>query len=234
MGIHRDPNDVPQQFDDAVIPHGPRPRTGWVAPDVAERLPGLELLLLDSPIEVTTRSPQWAKERLRFLSTAVRGLDVLHMHRHEAPAAYRELYRNVGRDPDDDLPPMEAAFVQRLADGGFPQDGLPSDALMIVLAETGIPIWAVDAELTDGGLGIRRSLAGEIPVPAGFDPELTAGHLVVADDHGVISELCRPPRPVRAIARDTSHGVFYCVKPEGVSELRVQEAFWMCLGMLTP
>ncbi|MCW3038109.1 MAG: hypothetical protein JWM31_14 [Solirubrobacterales bacterium] len=234
MGIHRDPDDVPQQFDDAVTPHGPRPRNGWVAPDVADRLPELEILRLDAPITVTNRSPEWAKERLRFLSTSVRGLDVLHMHQDEAPAAYRELYRSVGRDPDQDRPPMEAAFVDRLTTGGFPHHGLPEDALTIVLAETGIPIWAVDAGLISGSLGIRRAIEGEIPVPAGIDPALTAGHLVVVDDHGVVAELCRPPRALRAIGKDTTHAVFYCVRPRGLSDLRVMEAFWMCHAMLDP
>lgn len=232
MGVHRNPDDVPQQFDDGVHAHGPRPLKGWVATEVADKLPELELLVVDSPVTVTTRSPLWAKERLRFLSTSVRGLDVLHMHQDEAPSAYRRLYRDVGRDPEQDRPPMEAAYVERLARGGFPQVGIPTDALTIVLAETGIPIWAVDADLVDGPLGIRRSLDGEIPVPDGVDPSLTAGHLVVADDHGVVAELCREPRPVRAIDRETTHAVFYSVKPAGISELRVQEAFWMCMALV--
>jgi DNA/RNA-binding domain of Phe-tRNA-synthetase-like protein len=232
VGVHRDPSEVPQQFDDRAHRPGPRPRKGWIADDVAKKLPELELLRVDSPITVTNRSPEWAKERLRFLSTSVRGLDVLHMHQHEAPAAYRELYRNVGRDPDEDRPPMEAAYYERLARGGFPQIGLPTDALTIVLAETGIPIWGVDASLIDGELGIRRSLDGEIPVPAGYDPGLTAGHLVIADAQGVVSELCRDPRQVRAIDRETTHAVFYSVKPGGISELRVLEAFWMCLALV--
>lgn len=233
MGVHRNPDDVPQQFDDAVIKHGPTPRKGWIAADVAERLPGLELLQIASPITVTTRSAEWAKQRLRFLSTSVRGQDVLHMHQQEAPAAYRELYRNVGRDPDEDRPPMEEAFVERLARGGFPHIGMPSDAMMIVLAETGIPIWAVDAGLVDGELGIRRSERGEIPVPAGLDPDLTVGHLVVADGLGVVAELCRDPRPVRAIDRETTEAVFYSVRPGAVSDMRVHEAFWMCMALLT-
>lgn len=234
MGVHRNPDDVPQQFDDAVIKHGPKPRQGWVAPDVALRLPGLELLRLDSPISVTTKSPPWAKERLRYLSTSVRGGDVLHAHTKEAPAAYRELYRQVGRDPDDDLPPMEAALVDRLTLGGYPHIGLPADAMTIVLAETGIPIWCVDAGLVDGELGIRRSERGEIPVPTGLDPDLTVGHLVVADDLGVVAELCREPRPLRAIDRETTHAVFFSVKPGPVSDMRVHEAFWMCLALLGP
>lgn len=232
MGTHRDPNQVPQQFDDTVHPRGPRPRKGWVAPDVASRLPGLELLRVDARIAVTTRSPEWAKQRLRFLSTSVRGGDVLHMHQHEAPAAYRQLYKDVGRDPDEDRPPMEAAYYERLARGGFPHHGLPLDALTIVLAETGIPIWAVDAGLIDGELGIRRSLPGEIAVPSGFDPALTAGHLVVADAQGLVAELCRDPSPVRAVDRETTHAVLFCIKPEGITDLRVREAFWMCMEML--
>lgn len=234
MGIHRDPDDVPQQFDDAVTQHGPKPRPGWVAPDVAERLPGLELLRLDSPITVTTKSTAWAKDRLRYLATSVRGQDVLRMHQQEVPAAYRELYRAVGRDPDHDRPPMEAAYVERLARGGFPHIGLPADATMIVLVETGIPIWVVDAGLVDGELGIRRSVRGEISVPAGYDPDLTVGRPVVADDLGMVAELCREPHPLRAIGRETDRAVFFTVKPRAVTDMRVHEAFWMCLTLLKP
>jgi DNA/RNA-binding domain of Phe-tRNA-synthetase-like protein len=232
MGIHRDPDGVPQQFDDAVLRHGPTPLRGRVAPDVARALPDLELLYLEAGVAVTTRSPDWARERLAHLSTTVRGLDVLNAHLGEAPRAYRELYRSVGRDPDEDRPPMERAYVERLALGGFPQVGLPADVLTIVLAETGVPLWGVDAGLVSGVLGIRRAVAGELPVPRGADPALTAGHLVVADDHGVVAELCRPPLGVRAIDRGTTRAVFFTVRPRGISDLRVREAFWTCGSLL--
>ncbi|WP_026909907.1 hypothetical protein [Patulibacter minatonensis] len=234
MGVHRDPNDVPQQFDDTVIRHGRRPDKGWIASDVAERLPGLELVHLRSPVTVTTRSPEWAKQRLRHLSTSVRGIDLLRTNNSEAPAAYRELFRSVGRNPDDDRPPMEEAYFERLLRGGFQHIGIPADALTITLAETGIPIWAVDAGLISGELGIRRSLAGEIPVPRGMDPDITVGHLVVADDHGIVAELCREPRSLRAIGRETTDVVLYSIKPRAVTQMRIDEAFWMCTSMLEP
>ncbi len=234
MGLHRNPDDVPQQFDDSVHGHGPQPLRGWVDGEVAERLPDLELLCVDAPVAVTSRSPEWAKERLRYLSSRVRGQDVLQMHGAEAASAYRQLYRDVGRDPDRDPPPMEAAYVERLARGGFPQVGIPSDALMIVLLETGIPIWAVDAELIDGPLGIRRGRPGETPMPAGADQGPAGGPLVVADNHGVVADLGREPRALRAIDRRTTHALFFSVKPAGVSELRVREAFWMCMALVAP
>jgi DNA/RNA-binding domain of Phe-tRNA-synthetase-like protein len=234
VGIHRDPDAVPQQFDDAVNRHGRRPLKGWVGSDVAERLPGLELLYLHSPVTVTTRSPEWAKQRLRHLSTSVRGMDLLRTNNSEAPGAYRELFRSVGRDPDDDRPPLEEAYFERLLRGGFEHVGIPADALTITLAETGIPIWAVDAGLISGELGIRRSLPGEIPVPRGIDPDVTAGHLVVADDHGIVAELCREPRSLRAIGRETTELLLYSVKPRAITEMRAHEAFWMCARMLEP
>lgn len=232
MGVHRNPDDVPQQFDDRVHELGPLPLKGWVDEEVARRLPDLELLCVDAPITVTSRSPGWARERLRYLSTRVRGHEVLQMHQDETPSAYRRLYRELGRDPGRDLPPMEAAYVERLARGGFPHAGIPSDALKIVLVETGVPIWAVDAELIDGPMGIRCSRDDEITVPPGADPRLTAGPLVVADNHGVVAELCREPRALRAIDRKTTRAVFFSVKPGGISELRVREAFWMCMALV--
>ena len=76
------------------------------------------------------------------------------------PRAYRVFFRHVGLDPDVDRPPAEAAILDRLLHGGFRSAGLPEDALLLAVVETGVPVWALDAAAVDGPLGVRTARAG--------------------------------------------------------------------------
>ena len=52
-------------------------------------------------------------------------------------------------------------MLERMLKGGFLSGGLLEDVLLIALVDTGVPVWALDAERVDGPLGIRASLEGE-------------------------------------------------------------------------
>ncbi|EHN11023.1 hypothetical protein PAI11_21590 [Patulibacter medicamentivorans] len=214
------------------MPAAPRADSGWIAPDVAEELPGLGLASFEGPCPVAARSPRWAKDHLRQLSTAIDGRDVLHMHQMTVPAAFRALFRALGRDPDHDRSPYEAACIERLARGGFRPGGLPDDALLIALVETGVPVWALDADAVDGTLGIRCSLSGEIPDPTDPGRPLPPGRLVVADERRALADLCRPPRAEVAVGRRTERAVFFAIRPPGVAAITVDEALWSCHALL--
>src|SRR5207248_5419308 len=104
-------------------------------------------------------SPPAVKQRLKALSNRYRGASVVAMRTQPIPHAYRAFFRQIGLDPDTDRIPSEEAAVARLLYGGFRSSNLVDDALLIALIETGVPVWAVDAELVDaGGLGIQTSL----------------------------------------------------------------------------
>ena len=62
------------------------------------------------------------------------------------PAAYRVFFRHIGLDPDVERTPIEAAVLERMLRGGFLTGGLLEDVLLIALLDTGVPVWALDAE----------------------------------------------------------------------------------------
>src|SRR5207237_9237416 len=101
---------------------------------------------------------------------------------HPIPHAYRSFFRQIGLDPDVDRIPSEQAAVGRLLHGEFQSRGALDDALLVALIETGVPVWALDADLIGpGGLGIRASLAGDRLGRGDEALTLPPGRLVVAD-----------------------------------------------------
>ena len=84
------------------------------------------------------------------------------MRTQPLPHAYRAFFRQIGLDPDATRIPSEDAAVARLMQGGFRSTDIVSDALLIGLIETGVPVWALDADTVGaGGLGIRTTAEGE-------------------------------------------------------------------------
>ena len=79
------------------------------------------------------------------------------------PQAYRIFFRQIGLDPDVTRIPSEEAAVARLLHGEFRSAGLIPDACLVALIETGVPVWALDADVVDeGGLGIRTATADDL------------------------------------------------------------------------
>ncbi len=105
------------------------------------------------------------------------------------PAAYRVFFRQIGLDPDVVRTPIEAALMERMLRGGFPTGGLIEDVLLIALLDTGVPVWALDADSLDGPLGIRASSEGEVLGRGADAAELPAGRLVVADSSAALAVL---------------------------------------------
>ena len=68
------------------------------------------------------------------------------IRREPVPAAYRVFFRHIGLDPDVVRTPIEAAVLERMLRGGFLTGGLLEDVLLIALVDTGVPVWALDAE----------------------------------------------------------------------------------------
>jgi DNA/RNA-binding domain of Phe-tRNA-synthetase-like protein len=219
--------------EDVLLASDPRPDPGWVAPDVAEELPGLELFSWSTPTEYRRRSPDAVRDWLGRLSTRVDGQAVLRAHRDEAPAAHRELLRRIGRDPDEDPSPQELAYRRRIRDGGFWARGNPQDLLLVVLCETGIPIFALDDDRVRGELGLRRSLAGELQAEDGSPaPPTRRPEPVVVDDEGVVAEVLRAPRPTHVAKKRTTTTRFFGVRVPGLTDMRVDEAVWLCRTLL--
>jgi hypothetical protein len=116
--------------------------------------------------------------------------------------------------------------------GGFLTGGLLDDVLLIALMDTGVPVWALDAEQLDGPLGIRAAAEGERLGRSADPPLLPEGRLVIADASSAVAvlfgELAPGQRP-RAASRRLA---LYAVQVPGVPSLYAEEALWGAAGAL--
>lgn len=178
-------------------------------------------------------SPPAIVGRLEAMSNRYRGNSVVAMRTHPIPRAYRSFFRQIGLDPDSRRIPSEQAALSRLMHGGFRSSGLVKDALLISLIETGVPVWALDADLVgEGGLGIRASVAGDRLGTTELGDHLVAGRLVVADYRNVHGLLFGGPAPGHGVERQTRRIVLFSVAVEGVPSIHVEEALWVCVEVL--
>jgi hypothetical protein len=214
---------------------------GWCSEEVAEELPQLRLALSKVPLTeaggvngwtLSDTSPPPVVRRLRELSNRFRGARAVRVRREPVPAAYRAFYRQIGLDPDLSRTPIEEAVLERMLRGGFLSGGFLQDALLIALIDTGVPVWALDAQTVDGPLGVRVSREGE-PLGRAEEPRaLPAGQLVLADSSaalgllfGELARVCHPGAGTRELT-------LFAVQVPGVPTLYVEEALWICRNCL--
>jgi len=203
-----------------------RAAPGFVEPALREEFPALRLSWIT--VQAGTRpSSRPVKERLRALSNRYRGDNVVAMRTQPIPHAYRSFFRQIGLDPDLVRIPSEEAAVARLLHGGFRSHDVISDALLIGVVETGVPVWALDADGIDpSGLGIRTTLEGE-PFGSG-GPSLPAGRLAVADGTQIHALLFGPVAHGHEVGTQTKRVSVFAVGVEGVPEIHIEEALWIC------
>ena len=211
---------------------GPEP--GWIAPEIRDEFPDLRLwsLRVPAPPGMTGPSPRGVRERLRGLSDRYHGAKAIQLRTDPIPHAYRVFFRHIGLDPDADRIPIEAAVVERLMHGGFRSNGLVDDALVIGLVETGVPVWAFDADTVDGALGVRLTGEAEDLGRGPQPPPLREGRLVVADQRSPIAELFGDPAPGHGVTPETTAIRLFTVQPGGVPAIHVEEALWLCAEVL--
>jgi DNA/RNA-binding domain of Phe-tRNA-synthetase-like protein len=201
---------------------------GWVEPELADEFP--EIGLLHAPIEARPcRSPREVKRRLRATADRYTGATVIHMRQDPVPSAYRIFSRQVGIDPDRDRTPPEAIALERLKHGGLQSENLLDDALTIAIAETGVPVIALDGERIDGGLGLRLARSGEA---LGALRPLSAGQIVVADARRPVAIVLGDVAEHAGVTAATEHMVLCAVSVKGVPRLSVEEALWIAAEVL--
>jgi hypothetical protein len=209
-----------------VVSEPAAPRRGAVDPAVAAELPGLRLDWLAVTIpSAPARSRASSAERLRALSDRYRGATVIAMRTQPIPRAYRTFYRQIGLDPDVERIPSERAATERLLHGGFRSTDLISDACVVAVIETGVPVWALDAATVDPrppGLGI--GLADE----AGTPPD----SLVVRDRRTVHAPLFGTPLPGHEPGPAAPTVVLYALGVAGVPQIHIDEALWTVADLL--
>lgn len=206
--------------------------SGHIEPVVQSEFPGLRLDWI-SVVGGDATSPQGVRSRLQMMSNRFRGGSVVAMRTHPIPRAYRSFFRQIGLDPDTTRIPSEEAALGRLMHGGFRSNGLVKDATMIALIETGVPIWALDADhVGEGGLGIRTSEAGDRLGGGEYANYLEPGRLVVADAARVHGLLFGELAPGCGVTRRTRRIILFSVGVDGVPSIHIEEALWLCAEVL--
>jgi DNA/RNA-binding domain of Phe-tRNA-synthetase-like protein len=201
---------------------------GWCESELADEFPQLGLVhtLLEAR---PRRSPVEVRKRLRALADRYTGGKVIHMRQDAVPWAYRVFSRQVGVDPDTDRTPVEAIALERLRHGGLKSENLVDDALTIAIAETGVPVFALDAAKLEGELGLRLSRPGERL--AGVRP-LSARQLVVADDSRPVAIVLGEVAHDAGVTPETERMVLCALRVKGVPAISVEEALWIAAETL--
>ena len=195
---------------------------GWVEDELAGDFP--ELGLVHTPLDVRPRkTPREVKERLRALADRYTGGKVIHMRQDAVPWAYRVFSRQIGIDPDTDRTPVEAIAVERLRHGGLKSENLVDDALTIAIAETGVPVFALDSDKVIGELGLRLARRGE--QLEGVRP-LSERQLVVADDARPVAMVLGDVSHAAGVTRSTERMTLCALRVKGVPPIAVEEALW--------
>jgi DNA/RNA-binding domain of Phe-tRNA-synthetase-like protein len=203
----------------------------WIDPDVAEEFP--ELRLHARTVEARSgRSPVELRERLRALSDRFRGAQAIAMRRQPIPWAYRVFFRHIGLDPDEDRTPVEALALERLKQGAFKSRSVLDDALTIAIMETGVPVWALDADRLEGAPGLRPARRGERMGEGEYASDIPVGKLLIADDAGPIGVLFGALAPGRGVGPETTRMTLLSLQVAGVPDIHVEEALWTVVDIL--
>jgi len=203
----------------------------WIDPEVAEEFP--ELRLHARTVEARSgRSPDELRERLRVLSDRFRGAQAIAMRRQPIPWAYRVFFRHIGLDPDEVRTPVEALALERLKKGAFKSRSVLDDALTIAIMETGVPVWALDADRLQGAPGLRPARRGERMGEGEYASDIPAGKLLIADDAGPIGVLFGALAPGRGVGPETTRMTLLSLQVAGVPDIHVEEALWTVADIL--
>ena len=193
-----------------------------VEPELAGEFP--ELSLVVTRVDVRPgRSPRAVKRRLRALADRYTGAKVVHMRQDPVPWAYRVFARQVGVDPDSDRTPVEAVALRRLKQGGLHSDDIVDDALTIAIAETGVPVIALDAAEIRGDLGLRLARPGEALAPG---RPLSDRQLVVADAERPVAVVLGEVSPEAGVTPETEAMLLCALGVKGVPRISIEEALW--------
>lgn len=205
---------------------------GSIAPEVESEFPGLRLLWATVAARLEPSPPE-LRLRLAELASRYRGESVVAMRTQPIPHAYRSFFRQIGLDPDVDRIPAEAVAVERLMQGGFRSSNVVDDARLTALIETGVPVWALDAELVDvGGLGIRATVPGDRLGSGEAARGVAPGSLAIADRGLVHALLFDEVAAGHGVSRRTERLVLFAVGVEGVPSIHLEEALWIAVEAL--
>lgn len=188
-----------------------------VAEAVRADFPALGLWVSWVAVPPGRRSSRAQRDRLAEVDDRVRDLPVGGLRRNPVATAYRAFARQIGLDPDTDRTPLEQLAIERLTAGRLVSAGPLPDALAVAMLETGVPLWAIDAEAVHGWLRVD------------VDDE---GRLALCDERGPVAGLMvAPPAGVAVTAPGrrspgTTTALVYALGVGRVPHAAIDEAFW--------
>ena len=97
------------------------------------------------------------------------------------------------------------------------------DALTIAIAETGVPLVALDAERVDGPLGLRLARSGEA---LGGGRPLSSRQLVVADSARPVAIVLGEVGEDAGVTPETGRMILCALGVKGVPRISLEEALW--------
>jgi len=200
---------------------------GWVTSSVASEFSELRLWSIELVARATRSSPE-VRDQLRELSDRFGGAQAVMLRRRPVPEAYRVFFRQIGLDPDVDCIPVEALMLERLRTGGFESRNSLDDALTVAVMETGVGVWALDADRLSGALGIREAAGGEPLGHGSHAPAVPDGRLVIADQTGAVAVLFGEIAAGLCVTKRTVRMRLFAVQVAGVPSIHVEEALWRC------
>lgn len=200
------------------------PEPGWIAPGLADELPGLTVLT--TTVEAgATRSPEPLRERLRDLSDRYGGRQAIMLRQRPIPWAYRVFFRHIALDPDETPTPVEQVSLDRMHDGGFKSRNRIEDALRVAIIEVGVAIQAFDADAIEGRLGLRLT-EGREKIEGRATP-LEEGTIVVADESRALGVLFGQVVESAFPGRRTKRTTLAAIGVKGVPEVALEEGLWV-------
>jgi DNA/RNA-binding domain of Phe-tRNA-synthetase-like protein len=210
---------------------GDEPVDGAVDPALAAELPGLRLrwTLVEG---AGGRTPRGLRHRLDDVSTRFRGANAIALRTRPVPRAYRAFFRQVGLDPDVDRTPVEQAALERLIRGELHTGDRVSDALVLAVIETGVPVVAFAEGALAGDVALRPARAGETLPTGDYAHDLPAGRLVLADAQGPVAVLFGRLSDRHAAGRERAPVRLVAVQVPGVPRAHVDEALWLAAAGL--
>jgi DNA/RNA-binding domain of Phe-tRNA-synthetase-like protein len=211
---------------------GDDPLDGVVDAALAAELPGLRLrwAVVHS---AGGRTPRTLRRRLDDVSSRFRGADAIALRTRPVPRAYRAFFRQVGLDPDVDRTPVEQAAVERLIRGALHSGDRLSDALVLAVVETGVPVVAFAESALAGDVALRPAGVAETLPTGDYAHDVPAGRLVLADDRGPIAVLFGRISDRHAAGRERAPVRLVAVQVPGVPRAHVDEALWLAAAGLT-
>lgn len=200
-----------------------------VAPEIEAEFPQLGLAWT-----TVTASPggttDGLRHRLREMSNRHTGARAINLRNEPIPWAYRVFFRQVGIDPDDRPPSVEAISLERMRAGHFASRNLVDDALLVATMDTGVPVVVFDADRVVGEPVLRLAGRGELLRKG---RPLSPGQLVIADSEGAVAVLFEDMAAAVGVEPTTTRMLFCAPRVRNVPDLSVQEALWSACDLVS-